>query len=140
MFDPLSAQILAQTVDDGSKFLREFGVPVVMARGMTVAFVYGVWKLREDMRVDRDRLLKLIDEQRAAFVAVLTETRVEHRQAQQEQAKAFQDVLTRIEVYWQRTTAEICGRLQKLTEEIQAIRGGGSKTDTHHRPERKDQP
>lgn len=122
----------AQSVSDVSQSLREFGVAVTVLAIILGAFLWGVFKLREDNRADRDRLTRLIDDQRTSFLVVLKETqeseraeakarREDLRAALAEQATAFRDVLSRLEAHWQRAVNEICQRLDSLTHEVQAM-------------------
>lgn len=137
--------LLGQTMDEGARFLREFGVTVTVLSIMMAAFLWGVYKLREDANATRDRLTELadatrdrlthlIDEQRNAFVSILRETqaearaeaaamRADFRAALADQSRASQDVLNRLEAHWQRAATEISRRLEELTEEIQTARG-----------------
>lgn len=105
--------------DHALQSLREFGVAVTVMAIMIGAFLWGVYKLREDGRKDLERLTRLIDDQRTAFVAVLTAMQAEAkaeakawrddmRATLADQARGFQTTLDRIEAYWQRALADIC--------------------------------
>ncbi len=131
--DDLFFALMAQTIQEGFQALREFGVTVCVMGIMLAAFLWNFYKMREDSRYDRDRLTRMIEDQRTIFIAVMKETqadgrdeakmrREDLRQALLEQSKTFQEVLTRLEAHWQRAHMEICRRLELLSDEVQQFR------------------